>query len=163
MPSPEERPWRASVDEREAVIVTDGTELDLRSAPDGSYTLFAPSGKTHRVEVDEIDLRARTLTLRLDGRRHRVTLQSPLDQLVDALGLEAEPVPELGEVRAPMPGLVLRVPVAEGDEVAAGQTLLVLEAMKMENAVKAPAAGTVQAVAVSEGQAVEKGALLVSF
>jgi pyruvate carboxylase subunit B len=66
-----------------------------------------------------------------------------------------------GKVKAPMPGLVLRVEVEEGDTVAAGAGLVVLEAMKMENEIKAPVAGTVTAVHVDGGQAVEKGMVMV--
>jgi len=66
-----------------------------------------------------------------------------------------------GTVKAPMPGLVVKVLVEPGDPVAAGQGLVVLEAMKMENEIKAAAAGVVESVAVSQGQAVEKGAALV--
>lgn len=66
-----------------------------------------------------------------------------------------------GVVKAPMPGLVVRVLVAVGDTVSAGQGLVVLEAMKMENELKAPAAGVVQALRTSPGAAVEKGAVLV--
>lgn len=66
-----------------------------------------------------------------------------------------------GEVKAPMPGLVLRVLVEPGQRVEAGSGLLVLEAMKMENQIKAPAAGVVEAVRVGPGKAVEKGQVLL--
>ena len=68
-----------------------------------------------------------------------------------------------GLVRAPMPGLVVRVLVSEGEAVAAGQGLLVLEAMKMENEIRAPAAGVVGRVAVQQGLAVEKGQVLLEL
>ncbi|MDH3497121.1 MAG: biotin/lipoyl-binding protein [Gemmatimonadota bacterium] len=64
-------------------------------------------------------------------------------------------------VRAPMPGLVVRVEVGEGAIVRAGQGLVVLEAMKMENELTAPVAGRVSAVHVRAGHAVEKGTPLV--
>ena len=64
---------------------------------------------------------------------------------------------------APMPGLVLRVNVRTGDRVHAGQGVVVVEAMKMENELKVPSAGVVKAVHVAAGSAVEKGALLVEL
>ena len=68
-----------------------------------------------------------------------------------------------GTVRAPMPGLVVRIEVAEGQEVDAGTGLVVVEAMKMENELRAPRPGKVQTVHVAVGQAVEKGASLVTL
>ena len=67
------------------------------------------------------------------------------------------------ELRAPMPGRVVRVLCAAGDAVTAGQALMVVEAMKMENDLRAPAAGVVSQVHVSEGASVEGRALLVTF
>jgi len=66
-----------------------------------------------------------------------------------------------GKVKAPMPGLVLRVEVEEGQTVDAGAGLVVLEAMKMENEIKAPVGGRVAAVHVTDGQAVDKGTVMV--
>lgn len=66
-------------------------------------------------------------------------------------------------LKAPMPGLVLRVLVAPGQAVTPGQGLVVLEAMKMENELRATAPGTVKAVGVAPGEAVEKGKLLLEF
>jgi pyruvate carboxylase subunit B len=68
-----------------------------------------------------------------------------------------------GTVRAPMPGLVLRVEVEVGQELAAGGGLVVLEAMKMENEIRSPGPGKVKAILVEPGQAVEKGAPLVEI
>lgn len=68
-----------------------------------------------------------------------------------------------GAVKAPMPGLVLRLEVAVGDTVTAGQGLVVLEAMKMENEIKAGVAGVVSAIRVAAGQAVDKGAVLIEL
>jgi glutaconyl-CoA/methylmalonyl-CoA decarboxylase subunit gamma len=66
-----------------------------------------------------------------------------------------------GSVRSPMPGLVLRIEVREGQTVKAGQTLLVMEAMKMENTVLAPHNGTVRKILAIEGASVSEGDVLV--
>ncbi|MEX2546174.1 MAG: biotin/lipoyl-containing protein, partial [Chloroflexota bacterium] len=66
-------------------------------------------------------------------------------------------------VTAPMPGTVLQVRVSEGEEVEAGQVLVLLEAMKMENAVPAPGPGVVSRVLVEAGQQVRRGETLVEL
>ncbi len=66
-------------------------------------------------------------------------------------------------LKAPMPGMVMKVSVEAGQRVEAGAALVVLEAMKMENELRAPAAAVVKGVKVQAGQAVEKGQVLVEF
>jgi len=101
--------------------------------------------------------------LRIDGRRYRVDALDErtraIRDMADATRAPAGPTPLL----APMPGLVIRVDVAVGDVVQAGQPLVAIEAMKMENELRAPAAGTVRAVHATPGSPVEKGATLVEF
>jgi biotin carboxyl carrier protein len=89
-----------------------------------------------------------------------VVLDERTRQLRDLTG---GPGPRAGRVlvKAPMPGLVLRLEVAVGDAVRAGQGVVVLEAMKMENELKAPVAGRVAGIHAQAGQAVDKGAALV--
>ena len=67
------------------------------------------------------------------------------------------------EVKSVMPGVVKEVRVSAGARVEAGQSLLILEAMKMENEIKAPLGGVIEALPVRAGQAVEKGALLLTI
>ena len=79
--------------------------------------------------------------------------------LVGESRASAGPAPQ----KAPMPGLVVKVQVEVGQEVAAGQAVLVLEAMKMENELRAAGPGLVEQIHVQPGQAVEKGAVLVTY
>jgi biotin carboxyl carrier protein len=73
-----------------------------------------------------------------------------------AMGIEG-----VQEIKSSMPGKIVKLLVAEGDEVEQGQGLVVVEAMKMENEIKSPKAGTVKKIGVTEGEAVEAGALLI--
>lgn len=102
-------------------------------------------------------------TLDLDGQRVEVeALDERMRAIRDLTAAAAEasgPAP----LRAPMPGLVVRVSVSVGDTVSAGQGLVVVEAMKMENELRASVAGVVTAVLAAPGQAVDKGALLVEL
>ena len=66
-------------------------------------------------------------------------------------------------IKAPMPGLIVAVVVAEGDEVEKGQTVVILESMKMQNELKAPRAGVVQRISVQAGQSVEQNKLLITL
>lgn len=84
-------------------------------------------------------------------------------QAVRSLKAAAPRGEHAGLVRAPMPGLVLRVEVEVGQPVVPGSGLVVLEAMKMENEIRAPGPGRVKAVLVKAGQTVEKGSPLVEL
>lgn len=68
---------------------------------------------------------------------------------------------EKGEIRAPMPGLILKIEIQKGNAVAAGQPLIIMEAMKMENEIRAQIDGEVQEIFISENQKVEKDDLLL--
>ncbi len=67
---------------------------------------------------------------------------------------------EVGAIVTPMPGVIVRLLVAEGDTVTKGQPVLVVEAMKMENEFKAPCDGVIERIPVTAGQSVDSGALL---
>ena len=142
---------------------TDGDALDVRSAKLGARG----TAETHLVVLDG---RPRVVTVERDGAATRVWIdgapvdvevRTESDLLLERFGLDAGDAAADREIKAPMPGLVLRVLVAPGDAVAAGQGVAVLEAMKMENELSAPADGTVAAVHVAPGDAVGKGDLLI--
>ena len=92
--------------------------------------------------------------IHLDGRIHMVTGHEP--------GSSSDSSGE-GGLTAPMPGTILEVHVKEGQRVREGQTLLVMEAMKMEHRIQAPKAGEVVALNFSEGERVDMGATLVEL
>jgi biotin carboxyl carrier protein len=94
----------------------------------------------------------------IDGERHAYSVFDPRSlRSVAASASESGPRP----LKAPMPGRVVRVLVAAGDKVAAGQGCVVIEAMKMQNELKAPKAGFVRKLAAAEGETVAAGAVLL--
>jgi biotin carboxyl carrier protein len=115
-----------------------------------------------RVVAEKREGRGR-FSLWVDGHRFEAeALDERRRALRDLTGAAASPTGP-APIVAPMPGLIVRINVAPGDTVEAGQGVVVMEAMKMENELRATAAGKVRSVDVAPGTAVEKGALLVSL
>jgi biotin carboxyl carrier protein len=144
-----------------------------------SQTTIIFDGKEYQVEIRETG--NGTLEVKINGQIHRVTLKSAQTSGKAAVGKSAPtpaaaPIPaapqaaapgnvgiQVGVVGAPMPGDIASIAVKPGDQVAVGQELLVLEAMKMKNVIRSPQAGTVASVEVSAGQSVKFGEPLVRF
>ncbi|HEU4828735.1 MAG TPA: biotin/lipoyl-containing protein [Gemmatimonadales bacterium] len=95
------------------------------------------------------------------GERHEIEVVDERTRHIRSLAGSGATAPSGGVIRAPMPGLVVRIQVEVGQRVAAGTPVAVLEAMKMENQLKAPAPGVVRAIHVRPGDAVEKGKSLI--
>ena len=85
------------------------------------------------------------------------------DELLHQLGMDNFNTARVSEIKAPMPGMVIRILVSEGDEVEKGGNLLVLEAMKMENIIKAPADVKIRTIKVKPGDKVEKNQVMMIF
>jgi biotin carboxyl carrier protein len=98
----------------------------------------------------------------LRGRQYQVKVEDEREKRLRAAA--GGGVAEGGEfhLKAPMPGLVVSVPVEEGQEIAKGQVLLILESMKMQNELKAPRDGTVGRIRVKAGESVEQKQTLLS-
>lgn len=97
----------------------------------------------------------------IDGRRIAVSVRSWRERVLAEAEVSARSQGGPVDITATLPGMVVAIAVAEGDQVAEGQTLLTIEAMKMQNEVRAPRAGRVGSIAVATGTAVATGALLV--
>jgi len=116
----------------------------------------------HRAVVQKRDGRG-VYTIWVDGYRFDVEALDERTRAIREMSAAAEGPSGPAPVKAPMPGLIVRVNVSVGDEVQAGQGVVVMEAMKMENELRTTGAGRVKAVHATPGLAVEKGALLVEL
>ncbi len=150
------------VDGKNDVEVDLTAPLDLRPKVDGSYSLIHDS-KNYNVSLEQVDLEKKEVILELDGKRHICTISTELDLLIKDMGLLSAKSAKVKEIKAPMPGKVIEVLVKESEAVKKGESLLILEAMKMENVIKAPHDLDVKSIKVKLGQAVEKGAVLIKL
>ncbi len=135
-------------------IRLDGEQVTIDLTQSGMPELYSVliDDKSHEVLVNEA---SPALDVTLYGHSFKATVQ---DEAERAFQLGRGPSQELeGDlaVTAPISGLVVIVPVTEGEEVVQGQTLVVLEAMKMENEITAPRAGRIRDVQVEPGERVE--------
>jgi biotin carboxyl carrier protein len=113
--------------------------------------------------VISFDKETKTAQIKVNGNIYTVAAQDQFDILLDQLGLSSLNAAKVSEIKAPMPGLVLKLFVTEGSEVKKGDNLFILEAMKMENIIKSPADVTVKTVKIKPGDKVEKGQVLLMF
>ena len=163
--------YHVAVGGRVAEVEVDGGTARLEGTGDQAQVLeyarggslcLSVGGRPHRVYGVRVGETAWEIHHR--GRSHRVEVADERSWRVRrSRGDGAAAAAGLEPLRAPMPGLVLRVDVEEGQEVAEGRGLLIVEAMKMENELRARAAGRVRRVHVAAGESVRRGDLLIEF
>lgn len=141
----------------EEVIELDHIKLNENS----THVLY--QNKSYLIEVVELVKEEKTAVVKISGNIYTLNIEDQYDQLLKQLGMDNLAVSKILQVKAPMPGLVLNVLATEGDEIKKGDSLLVLEAMKMENMIKSPTDGVIKKIAVKQGDKVEKNELLISF
>lgn len=145
-------------------LVVDGVAIDsahLTALPGTPIRHLSLDGRSHTLAVEAV---GRGLwAVGFQGERHELEVVDERTRHIRSLTGSGQRAVGPSVLKAPMPGLVVRVAVEEGQQVEAGSALVVLEAMKMENELRATAAGVVKAVKVKPGQAVEKGQVLVEF
>ncbi len=139
----------------------DPVDAELARVPGTPTRHLLANGRSHTFVAQRTDRYG--WDLHLDGAKFHAEVLDERTRAIRAMTGRAAGPEGPKPVRAPMPGLVVAVFVKPGEAVAAGQSVAIIEAMKMENDLKAPAAGIVARVAVEEGAPVEKGAVLVEF
>lgn len=135
---------------------------DIKKLGTESYHLLH-NNASYNTEVVSFDKAAKTAEIKVNGNTYQVSAQDQFDMLLDQLGMSSKDSSKISEIKAPMPGLVLKIFVNDGDEVKKGENLFILEAMKMENIIKAPADVTIKATKIKPGDKVEKGQVLMLF
>jgi len=149
---------------KENFAILDGSEVnwDSLKLKENKFHLIK-NDKSFTVEVVNADSNSKTFDLKVNNSLYTAKVEDRFDLLLSKLGMDIVGSSAVSELKAPMPGLVLKIAVEVGQQIAAGENVVVLEAMKMENVLKATADVTIKSINVKEGVAVEKNQVLIEF
>lgn len=121
------------------------------------------NNRAFRAELLEADFANKLMRISVNGNKYEVKISDKYDRLIEKIGITADTNQKQNNIKSPMPGLVLSINSSVGQQVEKGDTLLILEAMKMENVIKSPTDGIIKEIKVAQGNPVEKGQLLITF
>ncbi|RYI05872.1 MAG: DUF2118 domain-containing protein, partial [Acetobacteraceae bacterium] len=144
------------------VVFEDGTDLRVESdwTPGQPLARLSVGGEPLVIKTAKVPMGFR---MRLRGADLKVHVQSPRQKALAGLMLEKAPPDTSKYLLCPMPGLVVKIAVEEGDEVQEGQALATVEAMKMENILKAERKGVVKAIKASAGASLKVDDVIMEF
>lgn len=137
--------------------------LNILSLNNGKNLHLLYNNHSYFIEILGFNKDTKTYSLGFDGKTFEVGIKDRFDQLLHSMGLDTLKSSKVNELKAPMPGLVLSVKTAIGQEVKKGDAILILEAMKMENVIKSPTDGIIKTINIVEKQAVDKNQILITF
>ncbi len=152
--------YRFDINKKEILVDGRAIPSDWISIGPNKYHVLV-NNLSYTIEFCGADESGKGIVLSVNGRKYTVEIQDQYDVLLKQLGMDKMVSNKVNEVKAPMPGLVLRLLVEEGQSVKKGDALLVLEAMKMENIIKSAGEGIVKTIKVSPREVVDKNQVMV--
>jgi acetyl/propionyl-CoA carboxylase alpha subunit len=158
----------ASVNGKKTYTIDHGTidgveyQWDLLTLDDHSFHILRDN-QSYRATVINVNHEEKTMLIRVNGNEYEISIKDKYDLLLKQMGISSTAATQVNNFKAPMPGLIREIMVSAGAEVSKGDTLLILEAMKMENALKSPRAGKIKKINIATGNAVEKGQVMLEF
>lgn len=156
------RDFTVEVDDEGVRIDGERVSAELRTVP-GTPTRMLVVGDRTFTLIATPDDAGEGWRLDIDGGRHRAVAVDERTRAIREMTGGGNAARGPRPVRAPMPGMIVRIEVQPGQRVEPGQGVAIIEAMKMENELRADGGGVVSRVLVASGQAVEKGTVLVEF
>lgn len=152
------------IEQHQDQVSFDGKDqvFDFKAINENSFHIIHEN-RSYTAEVIHINKEEKTAHVKINGNEYYVSLRDQYDDLLDSMGMNFSAKKNDGNLKAPMPGLVLDIMVAVGDKIEKGANLLILEAMKMENIIKASSDVTIKSIEVTKGAKVEKNQVLIVF
>jgi len=147
----------------EGVLINNNkVEADIKQLSPSAWHVIEQL-RSYNVELVSFDKTAKTAQIRVNNNIYSITAKDRFDVLLEKMGMSGLAANKISELKAPMPGLVLKIFVEEGMTIKKGDSLIILEAMKMENIIKSPVDTVVRSVKIKSGDKVEKGQILLQF
>ncbi|MCX6290675.1 MAG: biotin/lipoyl-binding protein [Bacteroidetes bacterium] len=147
-----------------SLVTLDGNEMkfDMLEFKKGKFHILHNSG-SFEAEVVSVNKEEKIFEIKVNNHLYSVSVKDRYDDLLHEMGMDTAGSRKVDDIKAPMPGMVLKVMVENGQKIQKGDALIVLEAMKMENILKAPSDATVKKIHIIKGDKVEKNQVLVNL
>jgi biotin carboxyl carrier protein len=162
--------YKASIGSHDVQVVTgkdasvNGVPVDIEFVKSATNSFkMRMNGVEKDADLVKLDKENKLVIVRIEGKKFAVQIKEPVDLMLDKLGINSKSTKKVNNLKAPMPGLVIKILAEQGEHYKAGDALMILEAMKMENVFKAAADVTIKAIEITERQTVEKGQILMVF
>lgn len=158
----ENKPLEINFDKENVLVNGENVALDECNVGENRFHVLHKNA-SYNVEVVEVNHAEKTATVKVNNTLYNIGVKDQYDELLHRLGMDNLAVAKINVIKAPMPGLVLKVMVEVGQTIAKGDPLLVLEAMKMENVLKAPTDCVIKSIKAIPGEKVEKNEVLINI
>ena len=163
--------YTTKVNNREFRITFDSDHKTIDGKPMDADILEFKKGRFHIIrnnrsveaELVSMNPEEKSCVIKVNNHLYYVDVKDKYDDLLHAIGIDVAGGKTVNDIKAPMPGMVLKVMVESGQKIQKGDALIVLEAMKMENILKAPSDGVIKKIHIIKGDKVEKNQVLVNL
>jgi len=145
------------------IFVNGETNLTNMVHIEGNRYHFICQNRSYAAEIIEVSASKKMMKVKVNHQIYDLNITDKYDELLKNLGLDHFQDHKIKEIKAPMPGLIIKILVKEGDMVLKGDNLLVLEAMKMENMIKSPSDVVIKKIFFNPGDIAEKNQVLITF
>lgn len=158
----EQQTFEVQTQPKQTLLNGESFEWDLVALNNGHFHIIQ-NNRSYNVEVLEADYTEKSFKVKINQNIYNLAAKDRFDLLLEQMGMSSTAKNKVNNIKAPMPGLIWDIKVQVGDTVKAGEVVLVLVAMKMENALKSQGEGTVKNIKVAKGDSVEKNQILIEF
>ncbi len=158
----EQQTFDIDTNQGETILNGQPFQWDLVALGDGRFHILQ-NDRSYNAEIVEANYAEKSFKVKINQNIYNLAAKDRFDLLLEKMGMTNTAKNKVNNIKAPMPGLIWEIKVQVGDVVKAGDVVLVLVAMKMENALKSPGDGVVKNIKVNRGDSVDKNQILIEF